>query len=371
MQRKRIVHVTFNMDTGGAEQVIVQLATHTDADSYDVAILCLENPVGPMGKALSKNGMRVDALNRQPGFDWRLVWQIRRYRREYRVDVFHCHQYTPFVYGFLGALGTETRVVFTEHGRFYPDLPKPKRMLVNPVFGRLVDHMTSISKATKHALVNVERFPRSRIQVVYNGIDGAPYDHDTTRSTRLPDEFHTALSGRFVVGNVARLDPIKNHRLMLNAVKEISALHPDLHLCLVGDGPEREGLEAMAKKLGIQSHVLFTGTRQDVYLFYERMDVFILTSFSEGTAMTLLEAMASGLPCIVTDVGGNPEIIEDGNTGFVIPNNDCQALVEKISLLKQQPKLRKELGRNARRKFLRHFSVQQMTHNYENIYRKL
>ncbi|GAF79083.1 unnamed protein product, partial [marine sediment metagenome] len=139
----------------------------------------------------------------------------------------------------------------------------------------------------------------------------------------------------------------------------------------VGDGPEREKLESVASELEVSSKVRFTGFREDPHLFYKIMDIFLLTSFSEGTAMTLLEAMASGLPCIVTDVGGNPEIVIKGETGFVIPSNDEKALAEKICTLLSNTKLKKEMGKAGRRRFEENFTVEKMVKAYEALYDEL
>ena len=158
---------------------------------------------------------------------------------------------------------------------------------------------------------------------------------------------------------------------MIKALSIVKKTHPDTYLIIVGDGPERENLEKLTATLDLSSNVIFTGFREDTHLFYKIVDIFLLSSFSEGTAMTLLEAMATGIPCIVTDVGGNPEIIEDMDTGFCVPSDDSNTLAEKINLLIENRALREKMGRAGRKRFEKHFSARKMAEQYEAIYDKL
>jgi len=355
------------MMIGGAEQVIYNLMESTDSSAYEVSVLCLDQPVGPFGRQLQEKGYSVRALNRQPGFDVALIRDIRNYVRQYSVDVLHCHQYTPYVYGLFGAAFTPCKVIFTEHGRFYPDYRKLKRVLLNPFLNLFTDYVTAISSATRDALVRFENFPRGKVEIVYNGIRDDKY--------RLPSDPKLKVSlgireDAHVLGTVARLDSIKNQKMMIRALKKVRQAFPETVLIIVGDGPERKNLEELASDLQLSSHVIFTGFREDAHLFYKIMDIFLLTSFSEGTAMTLLEAMATGIPCIGTDVGGNPEIIRDEESGFVIPSDDEMALAEKISALFANENQIKKMGETGRKIFEENFTADKMAESYQAMYEK-
>jgi glycosyltransferase involved in cell wall biosynthesis len=156
--------------------------------------------------------------------------------------------------------------------------------------------------------------------------------------------------------------------MMIKALKEVQRTCPETYLILVGDGPERANLEKMASSLKLNSKILITGFKEDTHRFYNIMDMFLLTSFSEGTAMTLLEAMASSLTCIVTDVGGNPEIVVDSQTGFVIPSDDEKALASVICGLLKNKDLLKKMGQAARRRFENEFAIDKMVHSYQAMY---
>lgn len=356
------------MRIGGAEQVIYNLIENTDPSKYDVSILCLDHSMGPFGIQLQKKGYKVRTLNRKPGFDLSLIKKIRRYIIHHHIDILHCHQYTPFVYGVLGAAFSPCKVIFTEHGRFYPDHRKFKRVLVNPLLNLLSDQVTAISAATREALITFENFPKENIKVIYNGIDDSkyllPHDEALKNSFGIP-------SGAPVLGTVARLDSIKNHPMMIKALKIVQKTFPETVLLIVGDGPEGEDLKSLVSQHGLSSYVFFTGFREDAHLFYKIMDIFLLTSFSEGTAMTLLEAMATSLPCIVTNVGGNPEIVKDKETGFIIPSDDEKTLAAKICKLFRNEGLKKQFGKAGRRKFEEKFTIDNMVRSYQVIYNKL
>jgi glycosyltransferase involved in cell wall biosynthesis len=364
--RKKVAHLTFDMSIGGAEQVIVNLVSHTDQSKYDVSVICLQEPLGPLGRKLQNNGYVITSLERKPGLDLDLIRGLRDYIRRQHIDVLHCHQYTPFVYGVFSSLCTRTRIVFTEHGRFHPDRRKAKRVLVNPILSRLADHVTAISAATRDALITYENMPESKIRVIYNGLDDSPY-LGTLGDAELKRSLGVGVDAR-VLGTVARLDPIKNHKMMIKALAKVLKTCPDTFLVIVGDGPERATLESFAIDRQVFSHVVFTGFREDVYRYLKIMDLFLLTSFSEGTAMTLLEAMACGIPCIATKVGGNPEIVADGETGFLIPDDEEQALAERILCLLRSRDLLKQMGAAGRKKFEERFTVQKMVRSYQELY---
>jgi glycosyltransferase involved in cell wall biosynthesis len=240
-------------------------------------------------------------------------------------------------------------------------------VLINPILSLFTDHITAISKATKEALVKYENFKRNRIKVIYNGIDGYLFNKDNPKDIRRE---YGITENAFVMGTIARLDPIKNQQMMLRSLKLIQRLFPQTVLIIVGDGPQRESLEVYAKNLGIASNVIFAGFQQETHHFYNVFDVFLLTSFSEGTAMTLLEAMAAGTAIVATDVGGNPEIILDNETGFIIPSNNEIVLADKICTLIKSPELKKKMGIAGRERFDKYFTANNMERAYEALYEK-
>lgn len=365
---KRVAHLTFHMKIGGAERVIYNLVTAADRSRFDMSVACIDQPLGAFAERLMEGGLKTYSFTRRPGFDRNLLLDLRRLILREKFDILHCHQYTPFVYGGLAALGTGTRVLYTEHGRFYPDRKRLKRTLLNPLLEYCADVITAISEATKRALVQYENFSADKIHVVYNGVPRPP---EPAGIETLISEFPIIRPDSLVFGTVARLDSIKNHSMMIRMMKAIGKDRPEAVLIIVGDGPERSNLESLIHALGLSDRVAITGFREDVESFYPLMHVFLLTSYSEGTAMTLLEAMASGLPSIATNVGGNPEIVEHAKTGFLVGVDADRDFAEFVSMLGSDSDLRDTMGRNARERFDRMFTVKRMVHRYEEVYQAM
>ncbi|KHT49769.1 glycosyl transferase family 1 [Alteromonas macleodii] len=362
----KVCHLTYDMRIGGTEMVIKNIIEGYTDSGVLMSIFCIEEPLGPWGKQLKSSGVEVATTTRKAGFDTALIITIRKYIIEHDIDILHCHQYTPWVYGALAAAFTKTKVIFTEHGRFYPDSSSWKRRLVNPLLVAMTDKITAISEATKTALSEFEYIPSPKIEVVYNGInelsvDRAKLEHAKTLFT-MPEN-------AFVLGTIARFDPIKNHVMMLDAFAVARESNPDLFLIIVGDGEERSNIETKIDELGIGAYVKLTGYQQDPSHYLAMFDVFLLSSLSEGTSMTLLESLSLGIPCIVTDAGGNSEIIEDKSNGFVVPNNNsvefAKAIVElsKVNL--------HGMSHSARQSFERKFTNKLMVQKYATSYNQL
>ncbi len=330
-----------------------------------MSIFCVEEPLGPWGEELKARGVPIHSVRRRDGFDWRVVSELRKVLRDENIDVVHCHQYTPWVYGALAALGKRTRVVFTEHGRFYPDFSSSKRRFVNPLLARITDRVTAISKATREALTTYEYLPASRIEVIYNGIVGLSASAEMVKELR---ETHGIPETAVVLGSIARLDPIKNHAMMLNAFAAVLKEFPQAYLLLVGDGEERGNIERLVQELGIGARVVMPGYVPQPTNWLAAMDVFLLSSFSEGTSMTLLEAMSLAKPCVVTKVGGNPEIVMDGQTGFVSPNDDAVEFSRSIMSILSSDTMRQRLASAARERFAAAFDARRMADRYMDCY---
>jgi glycosyltransferase involved in cell wall biosynthesis len=364
----KVLHVTFDMTIGGAQQVIRQLVENMDKSQFEMDIACIDGRLGELGEMLIEQGVKVELFERQIGFDFNLIRRIRRLVKTGRYQIIHCHQYTPYVYGLLASLFTGVKVIFTEHGRFYPDYGSWKRKLVNPIFSLFTNQIIAISQATKDALVHYENFSRSKIIVIYNGI--ADMSQIEVDEIELKKQFGIPESV-FLFGTISRLQPIKNQSMMIKAFKKVKDKNRNTHLLIVGDGEIRTELEALVTDLELEKEVTFTGFQKNPYRFHKIIDVFLLTSFSEGASMTLLEAMSFSTPCIVTDVGGNPELVKQQKEGIVINPNDGKALVSNIETLLNNEDIVRKMSQNSRQTFLLKFTVNKMASSYVSLYKKV
>jgi glycosyltransferase involved in cell wall biosynthesis len=175
-------------------------------------------------------------------------------------------------------------------------------------------------------------------------------------------------SGEVVIGTVARLDAVKNQLMMLQATRALIDQGYKVRLLLVGDGPERANLKAKTQQLDLNNAVIFTGFQSKPADYLSLMDIFLLPSFTEGTSMTLLEAMSLGIPTVATQVGGTPEIVEDKETGFLVESDNLEAFIHAIKNLLDQPKERRKMGNTAKEQFEEKLSVEQMVSQYQRCY---
>lgn len=369
----KIVHLTHSMEIGGTEQVIMQLVRGLDSARFTNVITCIDGSIGEMGRILQQQDYTIHSLSRNDGFDKDLIKEIRTILKAEQADIIHCHQYTPYCYGALAAVGLPTKVVFTEHGRFYPDVYTWKRRVVNQLLARLTDAIVSISEATRQALIEFEWLPAKQISVIYNGMT---LDTDTANAAEARRAINAispgfVSEGDVVIGTVARLDSIKNHALMIRTITRLYKNHPNCRLVIVGDGPERKNLEKLVEELEINDAVLFTGFKNNTPDYIDSFDIFLLTSDSEGTSMTLLEAMAFATPCIVTRVGGNPELIQHDKNGLLIDRNSDDQLYNAIESLLANRQTGLTLGAQARDDFDSRFELRHMIKGYDELYARL
>jgi glycosyltransferase involved in cell wall biosynthesis len=339
--------------------------------SVEATVFCLD-AIGTLGEQLRSEGVEVVTLGRRPGRDWRVGWRLAREARARKIDVFHAHQYTPFFYAAVARVLSfgGPRLILTEHGRHYPDLVRPLRRAINRlVLDHLADAVNACCGFSAEGLAIVDGFAGRRIEVIENGIDLERYSRPTDRSA-LRKELGLDPSRRYVV-TIARFHPVKDHAMLLRAFARVAATRPDTDLLLAGDGPLRGELERQAADAGIAGRVRFLGIRSDVPALLQASDIFALTSVSEAASLTLLEAMASGLAVVVTNVGGNPEIVRDGVEGLLVPRGDSEAAATALLRLLNDPVRADAMGTAGRARVESRYQLQRTIDSYLALYRRV
>lgn len=368
-RRIHIGYVVHSLSPGGTERLAMEMSLEFSKDRR-LTVYCLDEP-GAWASDLRARGITVEVLWRQDGFDPGVSWRLARLCRRDAVDLLHAHQCTPWFYAALSRLWyRRPRLLLEEHGRFHPEADKPLRRLVNRLLiAPLTHRFVAVSRDIRRRLVRYEGLRAADIDVVYNGIRPL---------TRLSADERMALRRELgwsdddvVVGTVGRFDPIKNLPLLLRSAATVMAGQPRLALLLVGDGPERATVRALAESLGIAPRTVFTGYRPDARRVLQCLDLFVLPSFSEGTSMALLEAMACGIPVCVTDVGGNPEVVTDGETGRLVPSNDDAALADALADVMAAREKWQQMATKAYDLVSGRFSFERMLEEYDRIYREL
>lgn len=365
MASLKVLHLTYDMRIGGTEMVIKNIIENSDVNLFEMSIFCIETPIGPWGIEMQNAGLPMTTKARQPGFDISLIFAIRKHIKTNNIAILHCHQYTPWVYGVIAAFGTKTEVIFTEHGRFHPDSSTWKRKLVNPWLSKITKYITVISQATQQALVDFENLKKERIEVIYNGIQ--PLKVNLAKTLALRQKLNIPENSS-VLGTIARLDPIKNHKMMINAFSLVLKVCPNTVLVIVGDGEERDSIIEHIKMLGLEEKVIMPGYDPQPQHYLALMDIFLLSSLSEGTSMTLLEAMSLSKPCVVTDAGGNKEVIANGKNGIVTKNDDANEFSQAILKLVNDKVLLNRYGKEGQKRFNRMFNVSVMVKRFRDVY---
>ena len=358
------------MQVAGAEMLVAEIIRRL-AGRIEPTIFCLD-AIGPLGEQLRSEGVDVVCLNRRPGRDWRVPWRMARAIRERDIDVIHAHQYTPFFYAALAKLllRRPPRLILTEHGRHYPDVVSATRRAVNRlVLDRLADAVNACCAFSAEHLGRLDGFSARRIKVIENGIDIDRYRSAADRAT-LRQRLRLDPARRYVAA-VARFHPVKDHSTLLRAFAVVAAARSDVDLLLVGDGPLRAELTSLAERLGIADRVRFLGVRSDVPDLLQAVDVFTLTSLSEAASLTLLEAMAASLPVVVTDVGGNPEIVRHGKEGLLAPRGDAEKIAAALLYLLSEPATAAAMGEAGRQRVEERYQLSQTIEAYWRLYQQL
>jgi glycosyltransferase involved in cell wall biosynthesis len=363
-----VVHV---MQVAGAEMLVAETIERLGS-RIDPTVICLDS-IGRLGEALLARGVTVLCMDRRPGLDLSVVGRMARALREREVEVVHAHQYTPFFYAALAKLclvgRRPPRLILTEHGRHFPDEVSPRRRFVNRMLlDRLADHVNAVCRFSARALSRNDGFRGHRIGVIENGIGLSRYvsPHDLKASrVALGLSPH-----RRYVSCVARFHPIKDHATLLRGFALLATRLPDVDLLLAGEGPLRARLEALARDLGLGERVMFLGVRGDVPAVLRASDAFALTSLCEASSLTVMEAMAAGLPVVVTRVGGNPELVRDEVDGLLVTRGSPEAVRDGLARVLEDPALSRTLSTSARSRAMASFRIERTIDRYLALYRR-
>jgi glycosyltransferase involved in cell wall biosynthesis len=356
-----VVHV---MQMAGAERLVVETIRRL-GNRIRPTVFCLD-AIGLLGADLQRENVDVAVLGRRPGLDLPVARRLSNEIAQRDITVLHAHQYTPFFYAALAKLlrPGRARLILTEHGRHYPDIVSGRRRLGNRLLlARLADRVNAVCAFSADALAANDGFARDRIEVIPNGIDVGQYENPA-RAGDLGIE-------RRYVTCIARFHPVKDHATLLRGFASVAAPFPDLDLVLCGDGPLRNDLDALAQALGISERVRFLGVRRDVPAILKASTVFCLTSVSEAASLTVLEAMAAALPVVLTNVGGNPELVRDGVHGLLVPRSDPSAVATALTTLLNDSRYAARLASAAAQRVRHQFLLETTVARYYALYEEL
>jgi L-malate glycosyltransferase len=351
----KIAHVIDSMDIGGAEAVVAALCRLQAAAGHQVSVHCLFKG-GSIADELASDGIPIYVHG--PAAAGTLMWGIHRTFRRTRPNVVHCHNKASTVHAAPAGRMAGVRAVFsTRHGMAAPPYRLRKDFKYWVCAALFCNNVVAVCEtARQNMLQNAGAFAR-RVITIRNGAYPAQSSGDRV----------VARGKGLQIVTVGRLAPAKNYQALLRSVAAALSQVPDLQLWVVGDGREASSLKALVAELGIGRAVQFVGEQRTVADWLTRADVFVLSSVSEGLPISILEAMAAGLPAIVTNVGGMPEVLGLSGAGTVVPAGNVDQLAQAIVDFASQHDLH-ELRQKARSCYLQHFLPERMAEQYLNLY---
>ena len=356
----RVLHVVDSLQTGGIERLVHDLVIARGGER--TSVVCVES-IGPFGEALQKRGISVVLIGKQDGLPWAL-WRMWRHVRRVRPDVVHCHNLPAFLCGALAArLAGDIPVVMTKHGALVPGNRIGDRL--NRLLIRGADVVAVSQEAAEIMRAWMPQGSRL-VRYIPNGISMEPFGNLPPRQAARVQLGLPARS--FIVGIVARVTPVKGHMLLIEVFARLLKRFPEALLLIVGDGVRLPAVRVRIRELGIGESVLVMGERHDVPTLLAAMDVFCLPSEMEGMPMTVLEAMAAGLPVVTSNVGGIPEVVEEGRTGLMVASREPAELEAALLALAGDPDRAREMGRAGRERLLEKFSLERTISAYEDLY---
>lgn len=344
--------------------IVRRLAVSLDQTRFR-SVVCLFRP-GWLGDVCRDANLPTYVVGMKGAVDRHWFKNVADLLKKERVDAIHAHEFTANAYGTaLGKL-VNTPVVATIHGKNYY-CEQVKRRIAYRWVSR-VSTMVAVSDDLRQFLVERVGIAQERVRVIYNGVDvSTPSDPVQIASVRSELGL-----GRWetVIGAVGSLYPVKGHSYLIRALPSILKEYPKVLLLIVGRGELENELKAEVVGLNLQDHVRFLGFRNDVHTLLSAMDIFVMPSLSEGLSMAILEAMAAGLPVVATKVGGNPEIVQDGETGFLVPPENSDLLAERVVDLLRNPRRARDFGDRGKRRVTERFSLSAMVDAYQGCYER-
>ncbi len=356
---KTIFHVVYGLHVGGLERVLINTVSRMP-NNYAHTVVCLTSYSDSFASLLPSNA-NVIALGKKDGQDFGLFFKWWKLLRAYKPDVVHSYNLATLELQVLSALSGVKVRVHAEHGRdvYDPFGDNKKYQLLRRLVSPFIHTWVSVSTELHMWLKNTVGISTSKTKLIRNGID-----------TKLFTPQHKP-SDEFVVGNVGRLNPIKNQTLLIDAFCLAAYRNAEFaqkaRLSIVGEGESESILHDHITSKNMAKKISLIGLREDMPDVYRSFSVFVMSSIGEGIPMTLLEAMASGVPAIVTDVGGMPEVVT-GKEGIVVPSQNADALADSLILLFESSDLLNSFANASRERICKYFDEDKMVSDYLSLY---
>jgi len=367
----RVLRIVPSLEMGGVENTLLSLLPRLNKDKYRVSVCCLYR-ADDLAKEAEKQKIPLLTLKMRPRLDLDLKYlrgisQLIKFLKQEKIDIVHTHLYKANTPGRIAAILARVPIIIAnEHS---VDFWKTGgQRAIDKFLSKFTDKIIVVSEAVKEFCTQEVGLPKDKVTVLYNGVDLQKFLPEVDINKKK-EELNLPSDSK-VVGIIGRLQQIKGHQFFLKAAKIVSGEFPSACFLVIGEGSLRDELEEMADKLNLGDKVIFTGQRDDVPQILPLLDVSVLSSLREGFSITILESMASGIPVVATDVGGNRELVEEGKTGHLVPARDTESLAGAMIRILKDESLAKRMVERARER-VKLFSINRMAKETESIYDEL
>jgi glycosyltransferase involved in cell wall biosynthesis len=383
MKKIKVLRIIARLNVGGPAIHVILLTAGLDPERYEsILISGLEAPEeGNMLDLADEKGVkpiRMAHLGRElhPIRDIVTLWQLVRIIRREKPDIVHTHTAKAGFVGRMAAfLAGVPIVIHTFHGHvlhgYFGPLKTGFFRLAERCMARFSTLIIAVSEQCRRDLLKYKVSGPDHIRTIPLGLELERF-HDKPVGAReeIRKEFHIPQDA-FVVGMIARMVPIKKHEDLFRAIPIVLQSFPDTYFLIVGDGERRPFLEELARELNITHRCVFTGFREDQKRVYEAVDLVVLTSANEGLPVAVIEALSAGKPVVSTRVGGVPELIEDGRTGYIVEPENVESIAEGLMKAVSQPEQTQAMGFIAQKETIRKFSIQRLIQDIDLLYQEL
>ncbi len=368
--RPIIAHIIFRLDVGGLENGVVNLLNNLPQDKYRHIVISLTEITHFKDRIVNRE-VEYISLHKHPGKDIKIYIKLYRMLKKLKPQVVHTRNLPALDAVMPAFLAGVPYIIHSEHGRDTIDIDgsNKKYRLLRRLLSPVIDRFAALSMDLENWLIKDVGIDSKKVVRICNGVDTERFSPTvTTTVAGYPAEF----DDKIVIGTVGRMEQVKDTLLLIKAFAHFIESHPQhkekVRLVLVGNGNLFTTAEKLIEDKGIQDLVWMPGARDDVPAILHKLNIFVLPSLAEGISNTILESMASGLPVIATDVGGNRELVDDGKTGYIVPVSDSKWMADAINKYVEDDKLRQQHGENAIERVQQNFSFAAMVEKYDNLY---
>lgn len=364
----KVLHLRSSSGFFGAERVIITLMKRSPQDGINAVLACIENYISGdqslLQHALDINLPAIE-IPCNSRLDLNTIRELTKYCRNQHIDIIHTHDYKSHFYGGIVSRLSGCKLVATIHGRTFGDIKNRLFELIEDSLLRLASHIVVVSESLLYSLN--KSLPGKKTTLIANGVDDHAFSNENMGYGKSEWGFKPE---NFLFGTIARMSEEKGHRVLLDAFKNLTVSYKNARLLLVGDGPLAEELKQQVCESGLQDKVNFTGPRSDIECILNDLDCYVSPSHTEGMPMSILEAMATGLPIVATEVGSVRNLLCNG-CGSLVPAGDISSLEEAMQFIMDNIDLARDMGVKSRARVETQYSAAIQSRQYANIYQSV